>query len=162
MVGQRFGFGAVSFAASMVVGAGVALSAACISPRDFEAHAVYALRTQVLVGAQSCHMLDRFNVFAKRFGGELVAEGQILHGYYLRAYGKSGDSKLDDFVTGLSNASFVKGSEAGDFCGATAALFDSIDALPAGQLAAFSQRHAPPALPAMDVCGATRTAVAPQ
>ena len=63
-----------------------------------------------------------------------------------------GDAKLDDFVTSLSNTTFVRGSEAGDFCGATAALFDRIDALPVGQLAAFSHGRRALALPAADAC----------
>jgi hypothetical protein len=136
----------------LLLGAGTARAADCLTPRERQAHEVYALRTEALVGAQSCRMLDRFNVFATRFSAELVDEGRTLRAHYLRLYGKRGDAKLDDFVTSLSNTTFVRGSEAGDFCGATAALFDRIEALPVGQLAAFSHGRPAPALPPVDAC----------
>ena len=136
----------------LLLGAGAAIAADCLTPREREAHEVYALRTEALVGAQSCRMLDRFNAFATRFSAELIDEGRTLRAHYLKLYGKRGDAKLDDFVTGLSNTTFVRGSEAGDFCGATAALFERIEAVPVGQLAAFSHSRTALALPPVDAC----------
>jgi hypothetical protein len=124
----------------------------CVSPHDREAFEVYALRTQVLVGAQSCRMTDRFNTFAIRYRGELTAEGRALRGYYQKNYGKRGDATLDVFVTELSNASFVDGSTAADFCEVTMTLLDTLMAAPVGHLAAFSAQHPARALPAMDSC----------
>lgn len=136
----------------LLLGAGAATAADCLTAREREAHEVYALRTEALVGAQSCRMLDRFNAFATRFSAELIDEGSTLRAHYLKLYGKRGDAKLDDFVTGLSNTTFVRGSEAGNFCGATAALFDRIEALPVGQLAAFSHSRTAVALPELNAC----------
>src|SRR5271154_865766 len=44
----------------------------CVSPHEREAFEVYALRTRLLVGAQSCRMTDRFNKFATKFRNELT------------------------------------------------------------------------------------------
>jgi hypothetical protein len=124
----------------------------CVSPRERQAFEVYALRTQAMVGAQSCRITERFNAFATRFRGELTTEGQALRGYYQKNYGKRGDANLDEFVTELSNASFVNGGGAADYCGATNTLFDGVMAAPIGRLAAFSHEHPARALPAMEIC----------
>jgi hypothetical protein len=126
----------------------------CVSPHEREAFEVYALRTQALVGAQSCRMTDRFNKFILRFRGELTTEGRALRGYYQKKYGKGGDATLDKFVTELSNTTFVAGSGTNDLCATTTALFDSVMAAPVGQLAAYSSQHRSSALPAMDSCDA--------
>src|SRR5713101_2187023 len=150
---------ATCFVIAMTACGGSAISA-CISQRDRQAYEVYALRTEVLVGAQSCRMTDRFNVFATKFMRELTAEGRALRSHYLKVYGKGGDSALDDFVTRMANNSFVEGSGAGDLCTTTAALFDAVMAVPVGQLAVFSGHHKARALPVMEVCpGAPRTAL---
>jgi len=77
-----------------------------------------------------------------------------LRDYYQKNYGKRGDAALDEFVTQLSNASFVDGSGAGDYCGATKALLDDAMSEPVGHLAAFSHEHPAHALPAMEICTA--------
>ena len=150
---------ATVFSVAMIACAGAAVSA-CITPRERQAYEVYALRTEILVGAQSCRMTERFNVFATKFTRELTAEGRELRAHYLKTYGKGGDKALDDFVTRIANASFVEGSGGGDLCAATTALFDEIMALPEGQLAAYTSQHTPPALPAMEVCGQPKIKVA--
>jgi hypothetical protein len=136
---------------------GTAVSA-CISQRERQAYEVYALRTEVLVGAQSCRMTDRFNIFATKFTRELTTEGRALRSHYLKTYGKGGDKALDDFVTQIANSSFVEGSS-GNLCAATTAIFDDVLALPEGQLAAYSSQHKSRALPDMDVCRTTKVAV---
>jgi hypothetical protein len=146
-------FSASSFVIAMIACAGTALSA-CVSPRERQAYEVYALRTDVLVGAQSCRMTDRFNVFATKFTRELTAEGRALRAFYQKTYGKGGDTRLDDFVTQLANSSVVEGNRGGgNLCAMTTALFDDVMAVPVGQLAVFSHTHHARALPAMDVCG---------
>jgi hypothetical protein len=127
----------------------------CVSPHERQAFEVYALRTQAIVGAQSCRVTERFNAFATRFRGELTTEGRALRAYYQKTYGKRGDATLDEFVTQLSNASFVDGGRAADYCGATNALFDNVLLTPVGHLAVFSHEHPAQALPAMEICGAT-------
>jgi hypothetical protein len=127
----------------------------CVSPHEREAVEVYAVRTDAIVGAQSCRMTDRFNKFAIKFRGELTAEGRTLRGYYKKTYGKSGDATLDKFVTELSNASFVEGSGAFGLCETTTSLFDELMATPVGHLAAFSAQHPARALPTMESCGGT-------
>ena len=149
---------ASSFTLAMIACMETALSA-CITPREREAYEVYALRTQVLVGAQSCRMTDRFNVFASKFTRELTAEGRELRAYYQKTYGKGGDARLDDFVTQLANTSFVDGSGGGNLCGATTALFNDVMAVEVGQLAVFSHTHHALSLPAMEVCGTPAVAV---
>jgi hypothetical protein len=151
MLDARRFFSASSFVIAMIACAGTALSA-CISPRERQAYEVYALRTDVLVGAQSCRMTDRFNVFVTKFTRELTAEGRELRAYYQKTYGKGGDSHLDDFVTQLANTSFVEGSGGGNLCATTTALFDDVMAVPVGQLAVFSRTRHARALPVMDVC----------
>jgi hypothetical protein len=126
----------------------------CVSPHEREAFEVYAFRTQVLVGAQSCRMTDRFNKFATKFRGELTTQGRTLRSYYQKKYGKSGDANLDKFVTELANTSFVDGSQTNDICTETTTLLDSLMAAKIGQLAAFSAQHPTRALPAMESCGA--------
>jgi hypothetical protein len=151
-------FSASSFVIAMIACAGTAFSA-CISSRERQAYEVYALRTEVLVGAQSCRMTDRFNVFASKFTRELTAEGRELRAYYQKTYGKGGDARLDDFVTQLANSSFVDGSGGGNLCGATTALFNDVMEVPVGQLAVFSHTHKARSLPAMDVCGTPAVAL---
>jgi hypothetical protein len=124
----------------------------CVLPHERQAFEVYALRTQALVGAQSCRMTDRFNKFAIKFRGELTTEGHTLRSYYQKKYGKSGDATLDKFVTELANTTFVDGSQTNDICTATTALFDALVAAPVGHLAAYSAQHRASALPAMESC----------
>jgi hypothetical protein len=151
MLDARRFFCASSFAIAMIACAGTTL--ACISQRERQAYEVYALRTDVLVGAQSCRMTDRFNVFATKFTRELTVEGRELRAFYKKTYGKGGDSRLDDFVTQLANSSFVEGSSGGgNLCVTTTALFDDVMAVPVGQLAVFSRTHHARGLPDMDVC----------
>jgi hypothetical protein len=127
----------------------------CVSPHEREAVEVYAVRTEAIVGAQSCRMTDRFNKFAIKFRGELTTEGRALRGFYKKTYGKSGDATLDKFVTELSNASFVEGSAAFGLCETTTQLFDDLMATPVGKLAAFSAQHPARALPTMESCAGT-------
>jgi hypothetical protein len=129
----------------------------CVSAREREAFERYALRTHAIVGAQSCRATERFNAFATRFRGELTTQGRALRGYYQKTYGKRGDATLDEFVSQLSNASFVNGSGPADYCGATNALFDTVMVAPVGHLAAFSHEHPASALPAMEICSASPT-----
>src|SRR6266704_436468 len=96
---------AVLFLVALVAGAATGL-ADCVDPNERQAYEVYALRTDALVGAQSCRMTDRFNVFATKFGRELTVEGRELRSYYLKTYGKGGDKALDEFVTQIANNSF--------------------------------------------------------
>ena len=142
--------GAVALAVSVSMGAESAL--ASISAAERRAHEVYALRTEAIVGAQSCRMLDRFNAFATKFSRELTQEGRALRSYFQKMHGKRGDSELDDFVTQLSNKTFASTGAAPEFCAHTSALFDNLLALPVGQLAKFSGARDVTALPAMDVC----------
>lgn len=159
MLDARRVLSATSFVVAMIACAGTVL-AACISPRERQAYEVYALRTEVLVGAQSCRMTDRFNVFATKFTRELTVEGRALRSYYLKTYGKGGDKALDDFVTRIANNSFVEGSGTGNLCATTTALFEDVMALPVGKLAVYSREHQPRALPVMEVCGGPKVAVA--
>jgi hypothetical protein len=124
----------------------------CVSQHEREAFEVYALRTEAIVGAQSCRLTPRFNSFATKFRTELTAEGRALRTYYHKAHGKSGDAALDEFVTQLANMSFINGSANADYCAATTALFDDVMATRVGQLAAYSAQHSAPALPRMDSC----------
>jgi hypothetical protein len=150
---------ATSFAVAMIACAGAALSA-YITPRERQAYEVYALRTEVLVGAQSCRMTDRFNVFATKFTRELTTEGRELRAHYLKTYGKGGDKALDDFVTRLANSAFVEGSGGGNLCAVTIALFDDVEALPEGHLAAYSHEHHLRGLPTMEYCRTAKVAAA--
>jgi hypothetical protein len=152
---------AASFAITTIACMGTAISA-CISQRERQAYEVYALRTEVLVGAQSCRMTDRFNIFATKFTRELTSEGRALRSHYLKTYGKGGDKALDDFVTRMANNSFVEGSGTGNLCATTTALFEDVMALPVGELAAYSHHHQLRGLPAMEVCGSPKVAVAKQ
>lgn len=108
---------------------------------DPERQRLAVLRTQAMVGAQSCRITGRFNAFATRFRGELTTEGRALQDYYQKNHGKRGDAALDEFVTQLSNAPFVDGNGTGDYCGATKALLNDATSEPVGHLAAFSHER---------------------
>jgi len=138
-------------------------AATCFTVRERQAHEVYAIRTEALVGAQSCRMTDRFNAFATRHRQELLNEGHALKAYYQRVYGRGGDKALDDYVTYLANASATAQPQNMGFCAAAEMLFEKLMLLPVGQLAKFSRDNPAPALPAMQDCGArTHTATIKQ
>ena len=149
---RRRRMGAISLLVSLSF-AGEAGAAACLSARDWDAHQVYALRTEALVGAQSCRMTERFNVFAQRHRQELMTEGHALKAYYHRVYGRGGDKALDDYVTYLANASATAQPQGVGFCAAASELLDRLGQLPIGELVKFSRENPPPVRPSLAKCG---------
>jgi len=152
--------GAISLCVSLTFTAEA--GAACLSAQDWDAHEVYALRTAALVGAQSCRMTDRFNVFAQRHRQELLTEGHALKAYYQRLYGRGGDKALDDYVTYLANASATAQPQNMGFCAAAEQLLEQLARLPVGQLVKFSRDNPPPVRPALAKCGAATEALVKQ
>ncbi len=117
----------VATAAQLAV-SNVALAAACASPSEKAALDVRVLQSELMVAALTCGENARYNAFAQKYEPQLVALGESLRGYFARAYGKSGEYHMDQFVTRLANDATVRRTQFSmpQYCSNAVNLFNSV------------------------------------
>lgn len=105
---------------------------------------VRRLQTQLMVGALSCgrpRMQHNYNSFVAKFDRALKANGRELKSYFASRFGARGTAEMDAFLTKLSNELSLVSMRHVEFCERTDGLFDTVLALPAGEIEAFADRY---------------------
>lgn len=105
---------------------------------------VRRLQTQLMVGALSCgrpRMQHNYNSFVSKFDRALKANGQQLKSYFVSRFGARGIAEMDAFLTKLSNELSLVSMRHSEFCERTDGLFDTVLALPAGEIETFADRY---------------------
>jgi hypothetical protein len=145
-----------------VLVAGPALAATCLQPAERQAMEARALRSYLMVTALNCQKQSSYNDFVRRNMSELNNADRVMDGYFRRAHGGAGRTRLDQYNTTLANDHSQDGTRAGSFfCRDADPLFQQVMALQPGQLAKFSaERNVMASLDAPN-CGAA-VAAAPR
>lgn len=105
---------------------------------------VRRLQTQLMVGALSCgrpRMQHNYNNFVTKFDRALKTNGQQLKTYFVSRFGARGVAEMDAFLTKLSNELSLVSMRHSEFCERTDGLFDTVLALPAGEIETFADRY---------------------
>lgn len=105
---------------------------------------VRRLQTQLMVGALSCgrpRMQHNYNSFVTKFDRALKTNGQQLKAYFVSRFGARGVAEMDAFLTKLSNELSLVSMRQSEFCERTDGLFDTVLALPAGEIETFADRY---------------------
>jgi hypothetical protein len=105
---------------------------------------VRRLQTQLMVGALSCgrpRMQHNYNSFVAKFDRALKANGRELKTYFAARFGARGTTEMDAFLTKLSNELSLVSMRHVEFCERTDGLFDTVLALPTGEIEAFADRY---------------------
>ncbi len=106
----------------------------CGKPAEKAALAVAALRMQLSVTELTCDGRDQFNAFTVKFRQDVSAQNKVVNGFFNRAYGKSGQSRQDQYETGQINQMSQAGTYYGvDFCKTSMPMFTDVLALKDGQ-----------------------------
>jgi hypothetical protein len=129
--------------------------AQCVRPTDHAALDVAGLKTQLMVTALTCNADDRYNAFITKYRGELVSEEKAAGGYFSRAYGRSGRSRQDDYMTQLANSKSHTGLAQGNrFCDHNLGVFDEVMALKsAKELEDYAAGRSTGAVSTLNECG---------
>ena len=103
----------------------------CSSPTDQSAFDVGALKSELTVLAVSCDADKSYNSFVERFRRELVSSDGVVNAWFKRTYGKSAQSRYDQYITELINQQSQLGLKQGsDFCPRSISMFNEIGGLP--------------------------------
>ncbi len=103
----------------------------CASATDQAAFDVGALKSELTVLAVSCEADKPYNAFVERFRPELVANDGVVNAWFKRTYGKSAQSRYDQYITELINQQSQVGLKQGsDFCPRSMAMFNEMGVLP--------------------------------
>ncbi len=136
-------------------------SAACVSSRDREALDVTGLKTQLMVQTLTCKTDSEYNAFLSKFKPELVSGESLAKSYFTRAYGRTGQKRLDEYMTTLANSKSDASQRDGSrFCPHNEEIFQEVMALQNGnELREYAAGRATAAPAAAEACPATETAV---
>ena len=117
-------------AAGLLVTQQAAAQQQCESPKDQSIFELQALKSELMVLAESCHDDARYNAFVNRYQTDLAANERAFDDYFKHRYGKQGQRERDSYVTSLANAQSDNGMRLGsDFCPRNSAVFDEVLAL---------------------------------
>jgi hypothetical protein len=106
----------------------------CSSPTDQSAFDVGALKSELTVLAVSCDADKSYNAFVERFRSDLVSSDGVVNAWFKRTYGKSAQTRYDQYITELINQQSQLGLKQGsDFCPRSVAMFNEIGGLPNNQ-----------------------------
>lgn len=106
----------------------VALASTCASPAEKAAVDARVLQSELMVAALTCGENARYNVFVQKFQSELVGFGSALRAYFVRAYGKSGEYEMNQFVTRMANGATIRRTQftMPEYCASAANLFNAV------------------------------------
>ena len=129
----------------------------CKASADQSTYEVLALRQMMVVLAtKHCNREDDYNKnFVGRFKASVQANDKAVQSYFRRAYGGSGQTRMDTFTTELVNVLSQQASAQGnDFCGRTGLMVNELLALQSNdELAAYAAlKKLPP--PGVSMCQA--------
>lgn len=120
--------------------AGPAAASSCVDRDEAAALHVRSLQTWMVVASLTCGSVDAYNEFVLKFRPALQRHGDTLIDYFHRAYGGSGTSKLNRYVTLLANqASALSLKDRANYCTRTAEMYDEMrEAVSLTQLESYS------------------------
>jgi len=114
--------------AAQLAASNVALAATCASPAEKAAVDARVLQSELMVAALTCGENARYNAFVQKFQSELVGFGSSLRAYFARAYGKSGEHVMDQFVTRMANGATIRRTQftMPQYCSSAVNLFNAV------------------------------------
>lgn len=122
-----------------VLVAGPVWANTCLRADERTAVEARALRSYLMVTALNCQKQSNYNDFVRRHMRDLNAADRVVDGYFRRAHGGAGRTRLDQYNTLLANDHSQDGTRAGSFfCRDADPLFQQVMALQPGQLSKFS------------------------
>ncbi len=90
----------------------------CARPDEVAAFRKVALQTELMQTALSCHGDAKYGTFVTTYKADLVAQRDILAGFFKRAYGARSQSAFDGYMTQLANAQSQQNLKSGElYCG---------------------------------------------
>lgn len=103
----------------------------CTSPADQSAYEMLSLRQQMVVLAFKCSRQDDYNKrFIIRFQPVVQANNRAVLAYFRRAYGNSGQGRMDAFITELVNVMSQEANrQGGEYCARASYLINEMNAL---------------------------------
>jgi hypothetical protein len=78
---------------------------ACAGSAEMAALQSRVLLSDLMVSALSCNEQPRYNAFVTKYKGDLGKQGAMLQEFFRKAYGGTGRSQMNRFVTDLANNS---------------------------------------------------------
>ncbi len=103
-------------------------AAPCAKPVEMQAIRVRALQTELMFAGLSCNGRNHYNHFVNNYRPELKEYADALRGYFQRVYGRSGETKMNQFITRLANQSSTRSIKRGTeaFCANARAWFEDV------------------------------------
>jgi hypothetical protein len=100
----------------------------CVAPGDEAAFAVQALKSGMMLAAVGCGAQARYNAAVRRFRPDIAAQERRVMAWFGAAYGGSGRSHYDDYISELANVqSLAAVRELGaGFCAEAVGIFPEI------------------------------------
>lgn len=83
--------------------AGSALASSCATPVEIRAFQTRMLQTDLMLAALACGESDRYNQFIRKYTPELTSGGDVMRGYFKRAYGAQGATRMNAVMTQYAN-----------------------------------------------------------
>ena len=108
---------------------------ACLFDRDREALDIEGLKSQLMVTAVQCgdQAHSNYNAFMSRYHPEVANAESVLHAYFTRSYGRTGDKAYDEYMTQLAQNQEQVGLKAGTaYCENLDVMFDEVMSLHGG------------------------------
>lgn len=123
---------AAALAATMAATTAAASARAnCATPSEQRASDVRILQSDFMVAALYCrsgnriNLVDRYNSFVHKFGGELLKQSHALEEYFVRQYADDHLAKFDSFITALANHAAYDAPNTENYCEKRAPMFDA-------------------------------------
>ena len=104
----------------------------CASPADQAAFEVGALKSEMIVLAETCPNADKtYNAFIERYRPELTSEDRVVNAWFKKTFGKVAQREYDSYITNLINGQSQIGLRQGsNFCPRSEVIFSEAMALP--------------------------------
>lgn len=132
------GIAAAVWLVASAASTGAFAQARCPSASDQAAFEVGALKSQMIVLAESCTDADKsYNAFIERYRPELTSQDRVVNAWFKKVYGKAAQREYDSYITNLINSQSQNGLKQGTtFCPRTRILFSEAMALPSATVLA--------------------------
>jgi aromatic ring hydroxylase len=117
-------------------------AAPCAQPNEMQAIRIRALQTELMMAGLSCNGRKHYSHFVNNYKSELKQYANAMRSYFKRAYGNSGETKMNQFVTQLANESSTRSIKRGaeEFCDNAREWFDAVEEKDNLQNVAYSYR----------------------
>lgn len=117
----------------------IKLEAPCLTQKEAKTVRLRIFRATLAVAALSCNQQSQYNQLINTHQNFLVKEGQALRQLFNRVHKKQATSKLNRFVTHLSNRASLHRMTAQGYCSKMASIFEQAASLLPKDLMAYVQ-----------------------